>query len=160
MPFPSYPGLQEQLNEPTLFWHDALLSQLWVPLVHSFTSKTFKTEKSKCKNYLLHHPDNKYFDISYYHLKKVQEKLETFHLKYIFCLYHDSILTTWFYLVELLELWYKQGLLIMTKKSERFWYECDYHSWKMLFFKKVEFLNHHNCANNRVRQWWKATFIK
>lgn len=44
VPFPWYPRLHEQLWEPSVFLHTALMSQIWVLVAHSSTSKG----KRKC----------------------------------------------------------------------------------------------------------------
>ena len=48
VPFPEYPSVQVQLNDPTVLLQKALESQLWYPVVHSLTSET------EVKRYALH----------------------------------------------------------------------------------------------------------
>ena len=44
VPLPWKPGLQVQVKPPNVLEHAALASQLWVPLMHSFTSEEANRE--------------------------------------------------------------------------------------------------------------------
>ena len=53
LPSPEYPGLQVQLWDPSVLLHTALMSQLWVLIIHSSVSMKESAQRSQKYNIYL-----------------------------------------------------------------------------------------------------------